>query len=194
MAILADGYRIALNGLTGGRPWTNVFHFQLAGGDPPTVVEAAQIVADAWGTTVFDYTSNTTDLDSISYVDLRTLDGDSGTIPSAPTYTGGNAAAASSPQVAVLIKWATDGGRTTRNGRTYVPGVAEGSINAGGVLDNTQVVEFSDEANNFIEACQVGELILSVLHLVSPTEGEMRTVLSGTCDTRVATQRRRQRS
>lgn len=193
MAVIADGYQISLSGITGDRPWTNVFHFQLAGGTPPPIAEAAQIVADAWGTTVFDYTSVTTKLQTASFVDLRSLAGDSGTISLSPPYEGGNSASAAPPNVAVLIRWTTNGGRATRNGRTYVPGIGEGSVDVNGILGETQVSEFTEQAGEFIDACEGAELILSVLHLVSPTEGDMRTVLSGSCDPRVATQRRRLR-
>lgn len=193
MPLIADCYEIALHGTTGGRPFTNVFHLELLGGTPPPIEEAAQIVADAYGTTIFDYTCTTTDLTGASYVDLRTLDGASGSIALSPPYSGGNSAAAAPPNVAVLLHWAATGGRAYRNGRTYVPGIGEGSVDPDGVLGVTQVGEFTVQCGEFMDALAVGELGLAVLSRVSPTEGIVRTVTEGTCDSRVATQRRRLR-
>jgi hypothetical protein len=192
--IIADGYQITLSGTTGGRPWANVFAFQLAGGAPPTAEEAADAVAEAWGTTVFTNTTTTTELLRVSWLDLSSLTGDSGSKDLAPSYEGEDDSPAASPQVAVLVRWQAAGGRSVRGGRTFIPGMAEAGIDAGGVVDLAVRNSLEGELESYMTAVQAADLIPSILSRTGPSAGQMRTIIGQSIDFRAATQRRRQRS
>jgi|SRR5690349_15308431 len=192
--IIAPGYQITNGGTVGGRTWANVFAFQLAGDPEISAEEAADLVAESWGTTVFTNTTSTTVLNTVSWVDLRTLTGDSGTKAVAPPYAGEDTAPGSSPQVAVMIRWEATGGRSVRGGRTFIPGMAEAGIDAGGNVSAPVQGGLQAELENYLDLVQAGGLIPSILSRTGPSAGTMRTILSGSVDPRAATQRRRQRS
>lgn len=192
--IIAPGYQITISGTVGGRPWANVFAFQLAGDPEISAEEAADLVANSWGSTVFTNTTSTTELTGVAWVDLRTLTGDSGSKAASPPYDGQDPAQGSSPQVAVMIKWEATGGRSVRGGRTFIPGMAEAGITAGGDVIEAVRTSLQGELDDYLDLVQAGGLIPSILTRTGPSAGTMRTILSGSVDPRAATQRRRQRS
>lgn len=193
--VIADCYQLSLNGHVETRPFANVFHCELLGASPPEPVLAAEILYEAYATAFADHMQDEWVYDSVSYVDLRTADGDSGTyVPPAlshGTATGNGA----SPQVAALIRWSAVGGRAQRSGRTYLPGIDEGSISSDGNLTTGLRDAITADAAQFMTELTAGDLGLCLVSRVGgATTGTVRTITGGQCQTVVATQRRRVRS
>lgn len=97
------------------------------------------------------------------------------------------------PNFAALIKKNTaDGGRAGR-GRTYFPGVIEGNIEDGGVLDTT----YRDDMTTHFAAFRTDLLASGCIPVVLHGEGSPIStpspITSFTCDSVGATQRRRMR-
>jgi hypothetical protein len=195
MAIIADAFQLTLNGHVGTRPFANVFHVELLGVTPPLADEAASQLYAAYAATFGRHQMDNWVYDSCSYVDLRTADGDSGTWAPTSTSNGAGSGAGAPPQVAALVRWAALGGRATRSGRSYIPGIDEGSISDEGVITGGLQDGITDDANDFIAALAADDLGLCIVSVVGEsTIGTVRTITGGTCQPVVATQRRRIRS
>lgn len=192
--IVPNGIRVSISGFqTGSHPWACVFGGKVdVAGDAETL---AHDIADAFLGSLFENCTNSTSVEAASWVDLRTEDGDSGPVPDLDLPANGlNTEAGGALQVAYLIHWAVPGGRNTRPGRTYLPGVAEASVAPGGALTGDLPGDIISSITSFLAACSSGgNGDLAVIS--NPTTGDpvARVVTAGTLDPVVATQRRRQR-
>lgn len=88
-------------------------------------------VLNNWADHMLDYQSNNVTFDRVSWVDLDELDGSTGertsTSDNVLPLAGSGSETPMPGNVAILFtKVAPGGGRSTRNGRTYLTGVSEG--------------------------------------------------------------------
>lgn len=196
MALVVDNcYQLTLNGtIADTRPFANVFHVIPLGAGVPTVVEAAESLFDAYTGPLAANMSNSVEMQSVNYVDLSSTTGDSGLWVAPAPGSGDAVSNAVPPAVCVLTTWAATGGRAFRNGRSYFPGADEGSVDAAGQLNGPTVTAWQGNVDDFLTALQNDDLALVVVSKTSATTGVARTVLSGSVQSSMATQRRRQRS
>jgi len=193
--IIAENcFQLSVNGDQQGRPWTNVFNVQLLGGTPPDVVDAAALMADAFIETIHTRQSSVCRVLSVSYVDLRTLDGESGTYTLTTPSPGGSGNTPAPPQVALLAKWQASGGRAFRNGRSYICGIPEVQIDSGGLIEAEDLEAWDEQLGEFLTELDTAELGLVVLSGTDTSDVTVRTVTGHAVDARCATQRRRNRS
>lgn len=191
--IVADTYQLSVNGHQEDRPWTNVFHAMPSGSPALTAEEAAEAMFVAYTENISSVQCTIVQTESVSYVDLSSSTGDSGTYVPADPVPGDNDSASVSPAVSVLVHWAATGGRAYRNGRSYIPGIQEASVDGGGDIDGSSLAGWSSKLTAFWEDLDAAGLILCVVSRTSPSAGIARTITGVSVDGRVATQRRRQR-
>lgn len=192
--IVANTYQLTLNGSNGANVrFANVFHFEKLGLDPPTILEATQVFYDAYADAFASYIMDEYTFDSVSYVDLSSSTGDSGTTTPTGAHHGTGTGNAAPPQVSLLITWQATGGRSQRNGRSYLPGIDEGSIDTVGQVSGGYADGATVAANDFLETMDAAGLSGVVVSRTSPSTGTARTITGGLCQRQVATQRRRNR-
>lgn len=193
--IVADNaVRVAINGVVSGNPFANVFGGFITGSGTP--LGLAQDIGQSYVDNLLPLLCNNVHVDNVSYVDLRTLDGDSGVVATGISgpFDGGNTEPQAPMQVCWLLHWAVGGGRNSRNGRTYLPGVAETSVDESGHISGDLTTDLPDAVNAFLADITGGDNgDLGVLSNPSTGEPQMRSVISGSVDALVATQRRRLR-
>lgn len=131
--VAANAMQVTISGTAGGRPFANVFGGFITGGG--TAVGLAQDIVEAYVDNFVPNLPPAVIVQSASFVDLRSLSGDSGPVPGTTLpETGANDEEMAPPNVCWLVHWAVGGGRNTRNGRTYLPGVLEAGVNANGTI------------------------------------------------------------
>lgn len=123
--------RYTLAGTYGATTWANILDFRLTPNEGQTradcVAEHADAVAAAWEAEFPSWISNKVALRSISWVDLDSEDGSTGSIPY--NIPGNDTNPCLPANVAVLIrKIAPGGGRRARNGRMYLVGCNEDAV------------------------------------------------------------------
>lgn len=96
---------------------------------------------------------------------------------------------APTPQVAVLVKKFTGLGGRANRGRMYLPWAAdESGLDEGGNIDPTVVTAVTAAFNGLLADLSTAELPMVILHAGAGIPAE---VITGTCESVVATQRRR---
>lgn len=98
-----------------------------------------------------------------------------------------------SPQVALLIRKNTATGGRQGRGRMYMPGLPEIHVETSGTYDATQRAAAQTRFTDFLGDLEAAGLPMVLLHAGPGSEPEPFNVLSLTVDSRVATQRRRNR-
>lgn len=192
--VCANTYQVSLSGTFSAHNWTNVFHVEKLGGSPPDVTDAAQAVADAWNDNFGPHLCTAVEGTSISYIDLDSSTGESGSFTWTGSAGGGDTAAPATGQVCYLISWTASGGRRYRNGRSYLPGVAENATNDDGTVVSGKAEALGEDAGGMIADLFAADLQLCVVSYdVGTNEWFPRSISSGACDSRTATQRRRNR-
>jgi len=109
----------------------------VAGTDRHTEIDdAATRIVAAWQTDLLPHFCSDYTLENISWVDLDSSTGEVGTksFSGSSPHVGGNTAAGATPQVAVLVKKITSGGRGSRQGRIYLAPPPEAGMDAAGLL------------------------------------------------------------
>lgn len=101
------------------------------------IVDQATILANEWNNTLGEHLVDDLKITEVSWVDLNTEDGETGSHAITSGNTGGEAGAPASPQVCILVKKIVGGSRGTRTGRMFLPGVPEGNVSAIGVVDTS---------------------------------------------------------
>lgn len=195
MAVVCDNtYQLSVNGHQGPRNWTNVFHVELLGASPPAVADAADVIRAAYRDDIMPWLTQDAVADSVNYVDLSSLDGESGQISWAGDSSGDDTSGSMSPQTAYLVHWYASGGRAYRNGRSYLPGVAESSVDNNGAVDSGKISALEGGLVSFIGDLFDADLQLCVVsYNKTSNEWFPRSISAGLVDTRTATQRRRNR-
>jgi hypothetical protein len=111
----------------------------------------------------------------------------------AGTDTGQITGESVAPNTAFLIRKLTGVGGRTGRGRLFLPGVAESAVGPGGALTSTYAVDISATFNAFQLNMATAGLPLALLHSPDSPVSTPMLITSLSCDTRVATQRRRLR-
>lgn len=193
--VAENAVQVTLAGVQGGRTWANVVGGFITGAG--TAVGLAEDIVASYIENIMPVLASTVSLTAARYVDLRDLDGDSGDVPGSWGFpiAGGGGANGCPPQVAYLINLNVGGGRTTRNGRMYLPGVNETEVDGLGVLDGDQIAGMNLAVAGYLGDVTAGDNgDVGVLGKLSTGSYVMRSVIDGACQSRVATQRRRLRA
>lgn len=210
--------RIGLNhNLGNGRHATVVIDLSVdegvAGNRTTAVANAALATGQAWQDKIMTIASNALSYTGGQYTDLDSLAATSGSFGPAAGHpvNGGAASATCPPNVAMLVTKHCAHSRAQRPGRMYVPGVIENQVSDQGDISSTQLAG-NQTAFNLLLAQLQGSLISGattawrVVHVNGhdgvvapgfpnghPNSWSSSDVTALTCQTRVATQRRRNR-
>jgi hypothetical protein len=201
--------RVAFKGLwTNGRPVVNVLHVKISHGGITGSRESdmqAWLTRSAkdWQTNMLPQLINNYTFTGIDWLDLNSAEGAAGTesAPSTGVNTGGNAQPAAPPNVTVLVhKNLNTRSRGRRNGRWYLPAVAEGTIDEdGGVPPATQTTmnaawaALHTKLNTDLDANTSNTVDVGIVShpIKSALPAAFLTIASFITDPVVATQRRR---
>lgn len=187
----------------------NVVQFQQAGDAEPMVCtfgtdnsdvaggleEIPNLLFTAWQDTILvSQTNNITLVGVTSYV------GQDGGPPvpydsDVPSTPGSGTQEPLPSNCAMLIRKRTSQSGRRGRGRMYVPGVAEGTVDANGVVATATVNAWQDRLDGFMELLVLGGQSMVVLHNsegVSPATAPTPVALL-LCENKIATQRQRMR-
>lgn len=218
MALIVPGVaRFAVNQTLAGRNVVNVLDYRIdttgstMSRDDAVAGQAGSIV-EQWADLIVDQQVNDVSFVSVSWVDLNSSSGSTGTATTGGGYTlpvpGLGTAAPLPGNAAVLVRKNAGGGRATRSGRLYLAGMSEvgTSTTNGNELDPAVVsgvtAAFTSFLANTNEVDTFGTAFSSemvVVHITArdadnkPIAGVGNPVTSMVCDPLLATQRRRLR-
>ena len=196
MAIISACTQVAITGTVVGstRPWALVQHVTDAGGAVPDPEDQARLWVDNFCSEIMPVISAAVTATAASFVDLRSLSGASGPVSgSTPPETGGGSGNALAPNTAILVKLQTAGGRSTRSGRMYLPGVDEDQVTANGEMTSGYVSTVQSAVSDFWTALTADDLIPVVNSKVPGGGYTPNTITAMTVAPLLATQRRRLR-
>lgn len=201
--IVNDVIEVAISGTQTGKAWTNVLHVRhdrpISSGNAGDV---AQEVLDAYVEELLPLMSELVTVTGAEYVDLDSAEGDTGSVtPSAGlTVTGGDSAQPVPINTAVLVRKNTEGGRAARNGRMFLPGMAEVNVDGAGIIASVSRTAWQTAADAFLNTVNDGgiaspEQVMVVVSrpTVSATPGTFNEVTSLNVSSLMATQRERMR-
>lgn len=217
--IWPNAVRFSINGTYGGRNVANVFDMRIddvsVGAErDDAIFDQAGDILNAWTTNLLPIVVNDYTALSVSWVDLNSATGTTGTRSSTADETWPqNGATSSDPtpgNVAALItKVAPGGGRRSRNGRLYVVGVSEtqtDNTNAGNLTSTavgqytTAMEAFSSDISNTLlaDGYSSNMTVLRTINQGTPSSPDIVAVgnddvTAMVCQQRLATQRRRLR-
>lgn len=192
--VAANGVRVTMSGTVAGRAWANVIHGITTGAG--TEVALATDLANAYTENIMPFLAPVVQLTAANFVDLSSLDGASGPVPGwVGPVSGSNTGQAAPPNVCYLGHLYSGGTRTQRNGRIYLPGVLETTVNDGGELTESQQTGCTAVMQDMLEEVAGGDNgEWAVLSKGSLEDYVVRAIAETGCDRLVATQRRRLRS
>ena len=176
------------------------------------IADFGEELLEAWNDTISLVQTNEVGLVSVSWVDLDSADGETGSTTTGSgnavwPSTGTSTSASMPGSVAMLARKQISQGRGRRNGRMYICGVGEdktdsdvpNTLNGQFVSDvNAQLALFLAECNQQHETPDYTARLV-VVHVTArdvdgnPTAGDYREVTSLTLDSTLATQRDRLR-
>lgn len=139
MALIAPGIaRYSIEHTYLGRPAVNILDVDLtATTSAPSsralaVREVGELIVDLWTTTIMQILNTGVSFRQVSYVDLNTEDGSTGTITgtvATPLPQGGAVSGEGiSANTSILVTKQGLSARGQRNGRWFLPGIVEGNI------------------------------------------------------------------
>ena len=186
--------RVTMSGTVGGRPYANVLHGIVTGAG--TEVGLATDIANAYTENIMPFLCPTVQLTAANFVDISSLDGASGPVPGwLGPRSGENTGEGAPPNVCYLGHLYSGGTRTQRNGRIYLPGVLETTVNGSGELTESQQTGCTAVMQDMLEEIVAGDNgEWAVLSKGSLDAYLVRAIAETGCDRVVATQRRRLRS
>jgi hypothetical protein len=97
------------------------------------------------------------------------------------------------PNTAILVRLETAGGRSTRSGRMYIPGVDEDQVTANGEMTSGYVTDVQNAIDDFWDALTAADIIPVVNSKDGAGGYEPQTITGMAVQTLLATQRRRLR-
>lgn len=192
-----------MQGTISGNVWVNRFWCQTTMSGTPTgaqVLALSNAISAAWRTRFLVNLTNNVVINKQRTV-LFVSSTNEVAVDGADTGTGSGASQQDPPQVCYLINWAIAGSYRGGHPRTYLPGVPFDTVNEDGTLVTANRTQLTTAATNFLSdvnalapggftAVQLGTFRFFRHHIaVDPPVFE--PFLSGTCNTKVATQRRR---
>lgn len=163
--LMTNIVRYALNGRwTNGRPIVNILDMDVRtnslpdpGGFLPerdeAVEEAAERLATAWQEHLLPNLSSSYGFEGVSWVDLDSESGSTGSIVPVSDYpqVGALGADAEVPQTTLLVEKQLSGRRRgTRNGRWYISGVPEMRIDNNGIVLPIWVTQMDNALSDFL--------------------------------------------
>lgn len=169
-------------------------------------------VCGFWQDRMLTHMSTGTHFIGASWIDLDSATGGTGALgPAAGHPTAGvTPPPFSSAQVCYLVHKNSTSGRGQRQGRWYVPDVAEGNVDDNGNVTAGAITSITNEANQFrtdvgsyeyVVGSGIHPVALRTVHVHKPVRTDpttwtwtSSTVDNVVCDGKVATQRRRLRS
>lgn len=196
--------KVAISGTYGTRSWVNTFHVRRLVEDAMTqaiINDVANAVEAAYGATFITHMPAMAHVHEVVATDLHDTSGLAGVQPS--TRVGAAGGLPSSVNIGPLINWRIALRYRGGHPRTYLPGIAEVSVDENGNVDGTVADAFTADANNFItnlgaNVGDAGALILCVPHyfvgkapVIPPAVPTVSDILSGKCNPVVGSQRRR---
>ena len=215
MFIVPDVVRFSVNQSIGSRNLANVLDYQIEETLGPETREEiiklhADLIATAWNDTFAVLQSSIVALENVSWVDLSSATGSTGTggdgaTPPWPTNASGTGAIMPNNVAVLMHKNLLGSSRGSRRGRMYIGGIQEGAT---GVADpsnlgGSDAAAFSTAGTNFLEqtsgALAGYDAALAVVHILTrdgngnPLTGSSSAVVSFLVDPTLATQRRRLR-
>lgn len=178
-----------------GRPVVNVFHVKREEDD---AAASARDLLNNWQDHIVGALSNNYTCIGAHFRDRNEVGGVVGDIlaDAAKPRVGGSAGAASTPNVAVLLRKLGVFHAGQKPGRTFLPGVEEASVDEDGMLTTTFVSAMNALAAAFLSGLSgAGSNQLVTVHFTGPTDnsGTPTDVTAFVTDPKVATQRRRLR-
>lgn len=195
MPFIAPAIQVSVLGTQADGPFANVFALH-TDAFTPAAADGAQAVLDAYVSHILPKLTDSIVVTSATYVDLSTSSGDTGEVipTSGLTTTGAVHVDASPPQCTYLVKLSTAGGRSTRGGRTFLPGVRSDEVNERGDITTGTVSAITTAYQDFMDALVSSESgQLGILHRNVSGPGSCTDVTSAVCESTIATQRRRLR-
>jgi hypothetical protein len=131
--VAPDVCRYTINGTIFGRPTANIMDMvvlpQLSTPRSDSILEVAKNLLDHWTDSTVSLMTPNSQLESVSWVDLDSLDGETGSIIEGNTHTWpepGTASGESLPaSVSVLVTKVAASSRGKRNGRLFLTGASE---------------------------------------------------------------------
>lgn len=204
MAIIAPGVcRYAINGTLGGQDIVNIIDVEVTAEEDRagTLFVIAGTILDAWADNVLQALHNSYSFDSVSWVDLDTEAGTTGsrtntvntTLPETGTNSGG---CLPNNAVAVVRKILSGKTRQQRNGAVRLAGVPEDFTipGQGNFLTNDAVTGYGEALNGFqddVEATGLPSRRLVVIHTVDDVFTNLSGIQTFSAKSQVGTQRRR---
>lgn len=160
------------------------------------VITDPRTIADAIGVILASTSSFRDNMDSNTGITrvkvLLNIDGEPFLVgESSTSIAGALSGSALPPNNAYLVKKVTGLSGRQYQGRMYIPGVPEASVNEGGFLETADLASLQLNMNQFLAALSTAGYPMVLLHtapLATPT-----SVTSLIVDTRIGTQRRRMR-
>jgi hypothetical protein len=196
--------RFAVRGTIHDRPWANIWDILVDTGRPAADTVIQQTAVDLLDNVATHFASllgGQYYVRDCVWLDLDSLGGGTGSINDTPTKTfpyqgvvGGDVAPGN---VAILAIKNTVGGRSARNGRTFIPGMPESSM-TGNVLSAAQITAWTTALGNFrtaMEAASGGvDRVMGVVSRPAAGPPSFNPMLTLTVSDRLATLRRRLRA
>lgn len=193
--VVENAVRVSLTGSAGARPFTCVIAGLITGG--ATATELATDIANAWISEIVEVRGlSSYNWTTAQYVDLTSTTGPSGPVPDLVGWpnAGPDTSDPCPPNTAALVRYAVPGGRLTRGGRTYWPGIPEAQVGTTGELNNTWRNQLSACFDSFLDTVLEGEHgEVGVIGKASESTYEVRGISSLEVAGVAATQRRRLR-
>lgn len=191
--VVPDTVQVTINGDAGDGPFANVFALDVSGASGAPVDIADEVIT-AYVEEILPNLCSSVAVQDAYYIDMRSLGGDTGTVTYGGTdpLVGGVNAPACPPQVCALITLDTTGGRATRGGRTFLPGIREDEVSSAGNITSATQLTLTTAYNTFMTAIATGSgAELGVLHRTAPGGANTTLVTSAVCQAPVATLRDR---
>lgn len=137
----------------GNVTWANVWDFRITPNEGTTRAEAceqhASVLSGAYGGLLGPYWHDEAGTDTVSWVDLDSEEGSTGSILS--NFGGSDTADPAPANTAVLVhKQAPGGGRATRNGRCYFAGLTD-PVFASRAIDGPFSAAFQGDLDGFLD-------------------------------------------
>lgn len=175
-------------GVPTGAEYTIGLNHNSSGFDPTQVAQAWESIVLA--SNLYDNVANDVNMTSVLVKFGPNATGASALEPANEPGSGGTVGAAA--PAFLIHKNTADGGRAGR-GRMFIPGVPEAACGPGGVLVGGVVTAINAALSDILADMDAAGLPLYLLHGAGSPISTPSPIVSLTCDTTVATQRRRQR-
>jgi hypothetical protein len=180
--VLPNGARFSINGVWSGvRPIVTVWHALVTdrGNRTLAMVEAASTIGGFWGTHVVPNIADNYVMQTVSYIDLSSEQGSTGTWVMGAPATGGQGLATESPYNGIVVtKAITDKGRGRRGGRVFIPGIQATELDELGKISDAAQTAAESALTAFMMAVNgySGTDVSAMQLVVAHTPSSLQTV------------------